>query len=364
MKTNHVLLMAALFLNFAPLHAAPTTIDRAKTLVRGAQMYREQTLPRLYEFLEISGLGRSAQKLKNAALLIEQLQTEIETKLQQTLPITELTLRQTNKSALDRQQIFMNAKVLDEINKLFNALDNIMSNLAKEVRDYRQIQKQLEPVVEAVRKELTALQENSQKIAKNIQSLKKQFEPQLKKLGLDVLSNSYDAAFVNLAPEVLPLRNQLEQFKKKITQKETIKKNLESLYLPTLKESYKGMEKEAKGLFNLTKTLGVNMTEKAGAEQTQVEQYQKSLDEQKTKFTNATLLKKLTDAQNNYVTIMEDIQKEIATLSESEQRLWGILTDLYQRVLLTEAIIMRGSTTIQQWTLPKILGINPPEIKK
>lgn len=360
MNTKYLFFLTILFLNISPSYAV-TDINRAKTLVRGAQMYRKQTLPRLYEFLEISGLGRSAQKLKSASELIEKTQEDIEINLQETMNSAEQSLRKTNKSSLERQQIFMNAKVLDEVNRLFNALDNIMSNLAKEVRDYRQIQKKLEPVVEKIKKEIKVLNETEKAIATKIQSYKKQFEPQLKKLKLDPLSTDFDKAFIKLAPEVVKLRTQLEPIKATIAQKKATKENLERQYIPTLQDYYETMEKDAKGLFNLAKKLGTSMSEKAGYEQSLVEQYQKNLDEQEAKFTNATLLKQLTEAQKNYISIMNDTQKEIANLSESEQRLWGILTDLYQRVLLTESIITKGPSSIQQWTLPRILGIKLPE---
>lgn len=363
MKCNRLLLCTILCPSLIQL-CATSNIDRAKILVRGAKMYREQTLPRLYEFLEIAGLGRSAKKLKDNIALIEQCKNDIETNLETTLNAAELDLRTTNKSALERQQIFMIAKVIDEINKLFNTLDNIMSNLEKPVRDYRKEQKKLEPAYETIKQELAKLQEDSKKIAEKIQGLKKQAEPQLKVLGLNPASDAYDKALVKKVPGITVLRNQFEQLKAKITQKENVKKVLEKEFVPTLQEYYEKMEQDSKGLFNLAKSLGLSMTEKAGTEQSLVEQYTKTLEDQKTKFADAKLLKQLDDATKDYDIIMGDIQKEIAGLSESEQRLWGILTDLYQRVLLTESIILYGSTPMQQWTLPKILGIKLPETVK
>lgn len=342
--------------------AAQSNIDRAKTLVRGAQEYRKQTFPRLLEYLEIAGMGRWAQKLKDNVATTEQLTNDIETYLQQTLSPTEQELRATNKTALERQQIFMVAKTLDEINKLFNTLDNLMNNVAKEVRDYRQEQRRLEPVFDAIKQQIAALSSESKKTSEKIIALTKQYEPQLKTLNLDPQSPVYTQELTKRAPEILPLRTKLDQINLKIKQQEAVKNGLERQFLPKLKDYYNSMQKDVSGLFNQTKTLGTTMTAKAGAEQTLIAQYEKALEEQKTKYTNPDLLKKLEGAQKAYVQIMDDIQKEITTnLSDQEQRLWGILTDLYQRVLLTEKIILHGSTPIQEWTLPKIVGIKTPE---
>lgn len=229
MKIKFTALLSLSCIVCGAIQGAPSTIDRAKTLVRGAQMYRKQTLPRLYDFLEIVGMGKSARKLQTSTEAVEQVQAEIEAYLEKTLNSTELDLRTSNKATLERQQIFMTAKVLNEINKLFDTLDNIMGNVAIYVRNFRQEQQKTEPAYNSIKQEIQTLNDEIKSTGEKIIKLRKTAEPQLKAMAIDTDKPEYESTLEKVAPEMPGLKAKYNELRakasKKDNQKRCLKKN-------------------------------------------------------------------------------------------------------------------------------------------
>ncbi|MFC1845653.1 hypothetical protein ACFLX2_00835 [Candidatus Dependentiae bacterium] len=231
-------------------------INRAKNLVRGARARSEQVWLDMYPALRGMGLRRQAAQLKETNDQIKNIELEIEKNVKENLDPTQRTLRSKRESELELNRVMMNAKVGKETNRVFSNLDNITSNVAKEIRDFRKAEAAATPKLRKLKKELI-------KYAKKIRALQAQI------------------------------------------------KILETSRTTKLERYYARMKKDSTSLFKRLQNIGKKMAEHASVEQSTVRTTILILENETKRTASPSLLKKLETTKNNQAKLLQQINTAV-----------------------------------------------------
>ena len=308
MKKNFIVICGLLFLiSSTNGKISRSNIWRSKNLVRGARLYYEQTLPLLYEYLNGIGQRNLSRLVKQAILKIKNLETSVEIALQNNLSTQEKNALATDRKNLELYQILMNAKVPNEINLLFDKLENITRNVAPDIRNYREEIAEIMP----------------------------------KKLALD-------EKIMSLQKQLADLQNQ--------------KVKLLSSISPALTEYYNRMKQGSDYIFEQTKRIGTAIEREAKTEFQQVDLLQKKIENLKKSRVTPSLLIQLENAKKAKISLFEKVTEETSRLGETEMIRFSSIVDLLNHVNLTTKAILSGPEEIKKWNLTKdILRVNPPK---
>ncbi len=307
MQIKILIALALLYATTGNINASKQSpISRAKTMIAGIEPYRKETTNFLYGFLRGSGLNRHANDLKKWNNHIDNLKQKLDQAIVNNLTPTEKKEYQSNQQNFNLSQVRMISRTLPEVNKLFNTIDNITDNVAKEIRDYRKAEGKYAPQISKIQAQINRHKQEIWKLNKNLEKIKKQLNPELK-------------------------------------------------------QYYEKMQQNSNSLFAQIKELGNTIKAKSNVFQTNIINSQQNIKKIKTEKAGQEL-KALEAARKGKKLFLKKIDSVIDKLSESERIRWHALRDLDKRVQLVQEVIQEGSGPIEKWKLSSdILRIVPPK---
>jgi len=299
MKKKIVFIFSLLFLMISSqAKVSRSNIKRAKNLVKGAPLYYEQTVPHLNQYLRSIGFYKPAKEIEQTFSEIKNQEAMVEAELQSKLSESEKKALATDRNSLEMYRILMNAKVPDDINRVFNTLENIKSNVEKDVLDLRKMTNTVAPRKLQIDKKIVQLQKEIAALQKEKQILLAEIEPKL------------------------------EEYDKKI-------------------------KRGGESLLNQTKRIGMNIKNKSKVEFQQVDGLQKKIEALKKERVNPETLQKLDSAKKAKLDLFKKTIDQASRMGQAEMIRLASILDLLSHIELTTNVILNGPGEIKKWDLKK-----------